>query len=59
MSMQTIHHNFASIKMNESFASHLKDNYNLMYVKQFFDLHLSSLIYIDITEDWYNKKYEL
>lgn len=56
MSMQTIHHNFTSIRMNESFASYQKDNYNFKYAKQFFDLDSCPLIYNDITEEYYSGK---
>lgn len=62
MSMQAIHHNFASIRMNESFANHLKDNYSFKYIKQVFDLGLSPLIYIHVNEETYYeymKKYDL
>jgi hypothetical protein len=51
MSMKILHCNFPSIKMNKSYLlESLKDNYNLMYVKQVFDLDMDFSIYIAVTK---------
>lgn len=47
MFMKILYCNFFSIKMNKSYLLELlKDNYNLMYVKQVFDLDMDFFIYI-------------